>query len=586
MVAWSILLVLQGILPVATVYVSKWLVDSLVAALGTGSTWQQVRPTLALAGLMVAIMLLGEVLQSIGEWVRTAQAQFIQDHISGLVHAQSTTVDLAFYETPEYHDHLYRARDDASYRPLALLENGGNFLQNSLTLLAMATILLPYGWWLPLVLVASALPAVYVVLRFDWRSHQWWKRTTPDRRWTQYYDWMMVDGTAAAELRLFGLGPHFRSTYQLLRRRLRTEQLHIIKAQSLARLGASVLALVLSGAAIAWMLWQALRGSVTLGEVALFYQAFSRGQSLMRSLLSNVGEIYRNSLFLSSLFQFLDLTPHVADPPHPVAPPVVLRQGIRFRDVRFRYPGSERTALQGFNLVLPAGKIVAIVGTNGAGKSTLVKLLCRLYDPEEGSVELDGIDIRCFSVADLRNLITVLFQIPVTYHATAGENIAMSNIARAPEAQNIASAAERAGAHDVIKSLPHGYDTLLGKWFVDGTELSGGEWQRIALARAFLRQAPIMVLDEPTSSMDSWAEADWFERLRTLAKDRTTMLITHRFTIAMRADIIHVMHHGQIVESGSHADLLAQGGRYAQSWHAQMQASADAAAPMSHEQTL
>jgi len=329
---------------------------------------------------------------------------------------------------------------------------------------------------------------------------------------------------------------------------------------------------LIGGSALAWMLWRALHGHVTLGDLALLYQAFNRGQDLMRALLSDVGQIYSNSLFLGHLFAFLNLESQITDPSAPERTPGAIRQGVQFHGVTFRYPGSERAALRDFSLTVPAGQIVALVGANGAGKSTLTKLLCRFYDPESGTITIDGTDIRRFSVADLRRMLTVLFQHPVPYHATAAENIALGDMRLTPDGEALAQAARSAGADEVIQRLPHGYDTLLGKWFAEGTELSGGEWQRLALARAFLRRASLIILDEPTSFMDSWSEADWFERLRALASGRTTVLITHRFTIAMRADIIHVMHDGQIVESGSHAELLALRGRYAQSWQQQFAA--------------
>jgi ATP-binding cassette subfamily B protein len=323
------------------------------------------------------------------------------------------------------------------------------------------------------------------------------------------------------------------------------------------------------------MVWQVLQGLASLGDLALFYQAFTRGQNLMRSLLRNVGQIYSNSLFLGNLFEFLELEPQIVDPPKPLPASSTLKEGIHLRRIRFRYPGSERVVLHDFDLTIPAGQIVAIVGANGAGKSTLLKLLCRFYDPEAGSIELDGIDIRHLSLDELHRQITVLFQLPVFYHATAGLNIAIGDLKASPSAVQIEAAARSAGAHEFIARLPRGYDTLLGKWFADGTELSGGEWQRIALARAFLRQAPIVVLDEPTSFMDSWAEAKWLARFRTLVEGRTAIVITHRFTTAMQADMIHVMDEGQIVESGSHAELSAQAGLYAQSWRTQMQAGSD-----------
>jgi len=535
--AWAILLVVNGLLPAAAVYLTRYLIDSLVDVMGTGVSWDSARPLLVFGGLMAGALLLTELLNSVIEWIRTAQAELVRDRISGVVHEKSITVDLAFYESAEFHDRLDRARNDADGRSVALLESGGGLIQNSITLVAMGSLLIPYGVWLPFALVLTTVPAFYVVIRFGGRLHQWSRRTTPDRRWARYYDWLLTHSGVAAELRLFSLGRHFEGAYQGLRRRLRTERLELARGQGIARIVAGSLGLVVSGAAMAWMVWRALQGLVTLGDLVLFYQAFNRGQGLMRTLLSNVGQIYSNSLFIRDLFEFLELEPKVVDPPHPAPAPPLLKEGIAFRGLTFHYPGSERAALQDFDLTIPAGRTVAIVGANGAGKSTLVKLLCRFYDPGSGRIELDGIDIRRFSIEELRRQITVLFQFPVPYHATAAENIALGALRARPDSADIEAAARGAGAHEVITRLPKGYDNLLGKWFADGAELSVGEWQRVALARAFVRQAPIVVLDEPTSFMDSWAEIDWLKRFRTLVSGRTAIIITHRFTTAMRADV-------------------------------------------------
>ena len=572
-IAWAVLLLVQGLLPVATVYLTRTLVDSLVAALDAGD-WASLRPTLLLVALMAAILLLMEVLRSLTGWVRTAQSELVRDHISGLIHARAMALDLAFYETPEYYDCLHRARVDAINRPVALLENVGSLVQNGITLMAMAAVLVSFGPWLPVVLLVSTLPALYVVARYTLRFHRWRVRNTAAVRRTRYYDWLLTLRQAAAELRLFALGGHFQAAFQRLRKRLRTERVALARDQALAELAAGGIGLLTMGCAMAWIVWRAVQGLVTLGDLALFYQAFAQGQRLMRSLLGNIGEVYRNIMFLENLFEFLALEPQVVDPPQPTPAPALLQDGICFKGICFRYPGSQRLALEDFALKIPAGQIVALVGSNGAGKSTVIKLLCRFYDPESGRVTLDGNDLRDLSLDGLRRQITVLFQEPVHYHTTAAENIALGDQAASPGRPEIEAAAHAAGADVPISRLPQEYETVLGKWF-GGAELSVGEWQRVALARAFLRRASIIVLDEPTSMMDSWAEADWLARFRALAAGRTAIIITHRFTTAMQADVIHVMESGRIIEFGSHAELLALGGRYARSWTMQMQEARD-----------
>ena len=572
LLAWSALLVIQGLTPLPLVYLSKALVDRMLVAVAANGAWEQVWPVVEVVGMMLGITVLASISQGAMDLVRAAHSALIRDHISALIHQQSVAVDLAFYESAEFYDRLDRARSEAPNRSLALLESFGGLAQNAITLLAMSVLLIGYGIWLPILLLISTLPALFVVVRSNRRNHRWWERTTSTRRWAQYYDSMLTQGSSAAEVRLFSLGSHFQSTFQALRKELRTAYLKLARSEGMARLAAGATAAVCGGAALVWMGWRAIQGQVTLGDLALFYQAFSQGQNLLRGLLSSAGQIYGNSLFLRELFTFLDLSPEVVDPLLPSRAPATLQRGVRFEGITFRYPGSERTALQNFSLDLQAGRVTAIVGANGAGKSTLIKLLCRFYDPQQGRISLDGIDMREFAVADVRRMISVLFQQPVAYHATAEQNIALSDLAAAPDREAIESAARSAGAHELISRLPRGYETRLGKWFADGADLSGGEWQRIALARAFLRQAPIVILDEPTSAMDSWAEAEWLERFRELVAGRTALIITHRFTTAMRADVIHVMDGGQVIESGSHEELLQLGGRYADSWRAQMQA--------------
>ena len=569
-IAWVVLLVVQGLLPAAIVYLTKLVVDGVVFAARNGSSWPQVRPVLVLLLVLGGILLLMEVVRGGINWVRTVQAELLQDHITSLIHEKSVTADLAFYELSDFYDHLHRARSEAWYRPVALLGNLGALLQSSITLLAMGAILIPLGPWLALALMLSTLPAFFVVVHYALAEYQWRLKRTGEERRAWYYDWIMTTAEAAAEVRLFGLGKYFQSNYKTLRQRLRGERLQLTRRQSVAELGASLIALVIVGGAMGWMVWNALLGLVTLGELALIYAAFNQGQGLMRTLLENAGQLYGNSLFLGNLFEFLSLQPRIKCRGGPPWPPFAeIETGIAFNGVSFSYPNASGKALDDFTMTIPSGKIVAIVGPNGAGKSTLLKLLCRFYDPDAGNIEIDGRDLRDFPVDDLRRLITVLFQQPVHYNTTVRENVLYGDLRRGPSQAEIETAITAAGADGVVSRLPEKDQTLLGRWFAGGTELSVGEWQRIALARAFLRRAPIIILDEPTSALDPWAEADWLERFRELARGRTSIIITHRFTTAMHADVIHVMDRGRIVESGSHDRLLEQSGLYAQSWSRQ-----------------
>lgn len=567
-VAWLALLLIQGLLPVAMVYLTKVLVDGVASMITRSSGWPGLASLLPAAGAMACVLIAMEVFQSVGRWLRTAQSEKVQDSVHELIHQQAMTLDMSFYDDPGFYDQLHRARIDALSRPTALIENAGALLQSLITLIAMAGVLLTFGIWIPILLALSTLPALVVVLRHTLRFHRWRLRNTTAIRKTNYYDMMLTTRDAAAEMRLFNLGGHFRRLFTQLRARLRREKVQLARSEAIATAAAALIGLASMAAALAWMGLRASQGFLSLGDLALFVQAFFQGQRMMRSLLGSAGEIYRNIMFLENLFEFLALRPKISDPVHPLPHPG-LQEAVEFQDVTFCYPESERMALDHFNLKIPAGKITALVGENGAGKTTLIKLLCRFYDPSAGSVTIDHTDIRHLSPEDLRRRITVLFQEPVRYHDTVFNNIAFGDIDGKPDTRQIEQAARAAGADAPIARLPQTYTAVLGKWF-GGAELSGGEWQRLALARAFLRQAEMIILDEPTSSMDSWAEADWLSRFRKLVAGRTALIITHRFTTAMQADIIHVMDRGKIIESGDHDQLLAAGGRYATSWTRQM----------------
>lgn len=565
-VGWTVLLVLQGLVPYGSISLTRLLVDNLVEVLSANQLMSSV---VWLAAGLGGVLLLGQVLGALQTWVQAGQSAIIRDYLDQLILQQSISMDVSVFDSPDYFDRLHRAQTHGSQYPLTLLENLGMLLRSGLTLLSLLILLIPYGWWLPVVLFLSTLPALYVVTYHGQQVYAWQRRTTADTRRSWYYHWLMNTRENASEVRLFGLGHYFLTAFGELRQRLRSERLALLRKQGVAEVLAGIVALAIAGGAVVSMLWRVTQGLASLGDLTLFYQAFSQGQQVMGTLLRGVGQVYQQGLYLGDLFEYLSLAPAIVDPASPQKLPNTVEQGIRFREVTFSYPAGTTPALSNCDLFIPAGQTVAVVGFNGAGKSTLIKLLCRFYDPDSGAIEIDGIDVRSVRVAELHQRLTVLFQTPVRYHDSVLLNVQYGNVGVPAGNDDIETALNAAGATPIVDKLTHGHDSMLGTWFEGGTDLSVGEWQRLALARAFWRKAPILVLDEPTSAMDPWAEAEWGKCWQTLSENYTTLIITHRFTTARYADLIYVMDSGRVVESGTHTELIKANGLYAKSWREQ-----------------
>jgi ATP-binding cassette subfamily B protein len=566
------LTLLQGVLPLATVWLVKLIVDGVTDGISGPDPGAAFRDVAVLVILAAAVGLAGVVMRSLTTMVDEALGRTVTDQVTGVIHAQSVAVDLEYYEDPRYHDALYRAQQEAPYRPTSIVKNLTSAGQALVTLVSMAALLLTLHWAIGLIVLGAAIPGALVRFIYSRKLYSWQRRRTETERKAYYAHWLLTDSNHAKEIRLFGLGERFCGWYRELRQKLRRELIGRAARRSLAELGAGAAAVLAVFSTFAYIAWRAIQGFMTVGMMVAYYQAFQTSLGSLQAVLRGFAALYEDNLFLSYFDEFMALEQRVLQPTDPKPVPRPLTEGIRLDGVDFSYPDTERIALRDISLTIRPGDVTAFVGPNGSGKTTLVKLLCRLYDPTAGSITLDGTDLRRFDVADLRRHMSVIFQDFAQYQLAVRENIRLGNVDLCGIDPAIETAARHAGAHETITGLRHGYDTVLGKWFDEGEELSVGEWQKIALARAFVRDAQILVFDEPTSALDPQAERDVFQHIRELAKGRAVVLISHRFSTVRNADHIHILDQGRITESGAHEELMALGGQYAEMYEVQAHA--------------
>ncbi len=570
-VANLILLVVQGILPLLSLYLMKLLVDTVTVGIASSNHTAHFSQVLLLVSLAGIIALLSDMCRSLAGFVSEAQSQVVTDYVHSRLHTKSIEVDLEYYENAQYYNVLHRAQQEASFRPSRILTSLVQVGQNGISLVAVAGLLFSLHWVVAVVLFAAAIPGLWVRLKYTGKFYYKYRGWTAIERTAYYFNWMLTHDSYAKEIRLFNLGELFRLRFQNLRFSIRKEKLTLATQKAIVELITQASATIAVFGACGFIAYQTVQGAITVGGLVMYYQAFQRGQGFLREMLSSLASLYENSLFLSNLYEFLDLKRTVAEPELPQAIPKPLKIGIEFENVGFHYPNSTRSLLEDINLKINAGETIALVGENGAGKTTLIKLLCRLYDPSKGRITLDGIDLRQFNTTELRREISVVFQDYVRYNVTARENIWFGDINLIPEQEEIIQAAHNSGVESAIDRLAQGYDTILGTQFEQGEELSIGEWQKLALARAFLRQAQVIIMDEPTSALDAKAEHEVLGRFRQLTQGRTAILISHRLSTVKLADRIFVLNNGRIIESGSHEQLLRQGGTYAHLFKIQAQ---------------
>ena len=568
--------ILSSVVPVAQVWISKVVIDTVVESLGDNSgahaiDWFEL---LSPIGAILAVWMTGGICQSVSRMLSEQLGHQVRNYSQALIFRKASELDMAFFENPEFFDEMEKARGEG-YRANNLAVLSVNIVSSSVSTIAMLALLLQLHWVAVLILVATALPQVVVGGYFAGRRFALEGAVTRNRRISDYMSRLLGSREAVKEIRIFGL-------HQELLRRFTGYWNTYVKQSIRLRFGQEKLGflfglLSMAGTAAIWgyAVVQAVGKQITVGDVALAFQAAERSRSGLVSLFSDLAYFYEHTIFAGILFKFLDLEPSSVDgalaplPDAPAPVPKQIKKGIEFRNVSFRYPGSDRFILKDLSFMIGAGESAAIVGENGAGKTTLVKLLARFYDPTEGVILLDGRDLRDYDPKDLHRHIGVIFQDYVRYDLSARENIGFGQVDRLKDPEKIAEAARKGGATDIVNKLPRGMDTILGKTLDEGVDLSGGEWQKMALSRAFMRQAQVVILDEPTAALDAFAEYELHKQFAELTTDKMTILISHRFSTVRIARHILILRDGQLVEEGSHEDLMAKGGLYAEMFNTQ-----------------
>ncbi|HXT35118.1 MAG TPA: ABC transporter ATP-binding protein [Chloroflexota bacterium] len=595
--------ILAGFIPAIQAYMAKLLINAVVKAiflhaqhmpdrvrLNVPVLWGDIRfPVLSALGVVVVLALIQLAIAAFSALLSTLtniSQQLMQERISMsvqlLIIERAATLDLAFFENPASYDNLQIAQREATSRSVQMVSQTFGLVRTLITFFSMIALLVGLSPWLALAALLSPVPSFISNARYSWWGYAIARRNSPIRRKMTYLTTLLTTDTYAKEVKILTLGNFFIERFRGLAQQYYDDQKSIVSRRYLAGYAWSTLTTIASSGTYLYVAAQAVNGRLTLGDLTLYTQVANSVQSSFQSLLTGLSSMYENNLYLTSLFDLLKEEPKVVAPAHPVPVPNPLRGEIEFEHVSFKYAGTERYILRDVSFTIRPGETVALVGKNGAGKTTLIKLLTRLYDPTEGRILVDGYDIREFDPAEYRQQIAIMLQDYATYQLTARENIGLGRHEELANEPAIEEAAQRSGADEVVDKLPQHYNTMLGKWFDEGVNLSGGEWQKVALARAFMRDAPILILDEPTAALDAQAEFDLFGRLRALTTGHTALYISHRFSTVRMADRILMLADGELIEHGTHEELMALGGQYAHLFN--LQAAAYLSDPVAAEE--